>query len=63
MSYSNAVSVHSPFRDELVALINIHSRENESNTPDYILAKFLEDCLDAFDFATKLRDKHQGRIP
>lgn len=41
------------FRDELCNLINCHSRENGSNTPDFILAEYLTDCLEAFDKATK----------
>jgi hypothetical protein len=35
--------------------INIASAENRSNTPDFILAEYLTDCLDAFDKATKAR--------
>lgn len=37
------------FRRELAALINRHSRENASGTPDYILANYLARCLDNFD--------------
>ena len=40
---------------ELKGLINKHGRGNESNTPDYILAIFLDDCLRAFDNATTIR--------
>jgi hypothetical protein len=43
------------FRDELSALINKYSKENGSNTPDFILAGFLTDCLSAFDKATRVR--------
>ena len=42
----------SEFRKELETLINSHSMENGSNTPDFILADFLTDCLQAFDKAT-----------
>lgn len=45
----------SKFKDDLRSLINAHSKESGSNTPDFILAKFLEDCLDAFDFAVTKR--------
>lgn len=43
------------FRADLAAIINRHSRENASGTPDYILAKYLSDCLVAFDRATQHR--------
>ena len=42
-------------RDEIQEAINRHSAENGSNTPDFILASFLADCLDAFDRATNTR--------
>jgi len=43
------------FRDELEALINRHNMESGSDTPDFILAKFLADCLAAFDAAVTRR--------
>jgi len=43
------------FRKELTHLINRKSKENGSNTPDYILARFMNDCLIAFDHAVNLR--------
>lgn len=43
------------FREELQQLINKHSMENGSNTPDFILAKYLVMCLDAFDVTTNHR--------
>lgn len=36
------------FRDELEILINRHSMENNSDTPDYILANYVMDCLGAY---------------
>ena len=47
----------STFQIELERLLNIHSMENESNTPDFILAQYLKDCLDCFNAATKRRDE------
>ena len=44
------------FKKELTALINKASMENGSNTPDYILAEYLNDCLSAFDKAVKARE-------
>lgn len=46
------------FRKELASLINKHSMENGSNTPDFILAQFLTHCLRAFDFAIIERNKY-----
>jgi hypothetical protein len=37
------------FEKELASLINRHSLENGSDTPDFILARFLRQALDAFD--------------
>lgn len=44
------------FTDELCGLINRHSLESGSNTPDFILADFLFDCAEAFDRAVKTRE-------
>ena len=44
------------FGRELQALINKHSKENGSNTPDFILANYLKRCLNAFGVAVKERD-------
>jgi hypothetical protein len=49
------------FRKELQELINRNSKENGSNTPDYILAEYLENCLAAFDRAVNLREIWHGR--
>jgi len=43
------------FREDLETLINQHSRENGSDTPDWILAEYLMDCLNAFDLAVSRR--------
>lgn len=43
------------FRADLAAVINRYSRENGSNTPDFILADYLTGCLNAFDAATRAR--------
>jgi len=39
----------SKFEKELSAVINKYSRENGSNTPDYLLASYLNSCLLNFD--------------
>ena len=48
------------FRDDLQKLINHHSKENGSDTPDLFLADYLVACLGAFDAATKARDVWYG---
>jgi hypothetical protein len=50
----------SDFQKELASVINRHSRENGSNTPDFILATYLSACLDAFNDASKAREKWYG---
>lgn len=37
------------FANELLSLLNKHSKENESNTPDFILAEYLIGCLKVFN--------------
>lgn len=51
------------FRKELEVLINRHSAENGSMTPDFILAQYLVDCLGAFDKAVSNREAWHGRVP
>jgi len=46
----------SEFRKQLAGLINKFSRENASNTPDFILAQYLDGCLVAFDTAVQQRE-------
>ena len=56
------------FRKELEGLINRYSMENGSDTPDFILAGYMADCLDAmtdcldaFDTAMTAREMWYGR--
>ncbi len=51
----------SKFRKELETVINKHCQENGSNTPDFILAEYLESCLYSFDCAVNAREKWYGR--
>lgn len=41
---------------ELQNIINKHSKENKSNTPDFILAEYLNDCLKIFEKIINLRE-------
>jgi hypothetical protein len=49
------------FSEALAGILNRYSKENGSNTPDFILAKFLECCLAAFDGVTLDRERWYGR--
>ena len=45
---------------ELQGLINSECRENDSNTPDFLLAEFMMSCLDAFEFTSNKREVWYG---
>lgn len=49
------------FLEELQHLINRHSKEHTSNTPDFILAQFLLDSLVMFEIAIQQRERWYGR--
>lgn len=48
------------FQKKLEVLINQYSLENGSNTPDFILARYLDDCLQTFNTALKARNAWYG---
>lgn len=52
---------NSDFIKDLENCINKHCQENESNTPDYILAEFLNKCLSAWNDAICQRELWHGR--
>lgn len=49
--------VEDKFISELTDLINKHSKENDSNTPDFILASYINDCLLSYSNAIENRDR------
>jgi len=49
------------FKQELEILINKHSIENESDTPDFILANYIAMCLEAYNVTLKSREQWYGR--
>ena len=51
------------FKQQLEEILNRNSMENTSNTPDWVLAKYLYNCLQSFDIATQERDKWYGIAP
>lgn len=50
----------SVFVKELEYLINKHSKENDSNTPDFLLASYLDNCLKIFGQVVRARDSWYG---
>ena len=54
------MSTNSQFQKELTELINRHSMEEGSHTPDYILATYLWTCLQAFNRAMQDRTGWYG---
>jgi len=42
-------------KEDIRHAINRNSAENGSDTPDFILAEYLMDCLDAFDKTVQMR--------
>jgi len=49
------------FVDALIDIINCHSQENASDTPDFIFAQYMESCLAAFTTASQQREAWYGR--
>lgn len=49
------------FEERLSHLLNEFSKENASDTPDFVLANYLEQCLTAFNLATHRREQFYGR--
>jgi hypothetical protein len=49
------------FVKDIESTVNKYSKENDSNTPDFILAEFLRDCLHAWNASVTAREKWYGR--
>lgn len=48
---------------DIAEALNRACAENESNTPDFILAAYLIKALEAFDLAVRQRERWYGRSP
>lgn len=57
----NGIERQAEFEKELKSLVNRYSIENASNTPDYILAQYLVDCLAVYAAAVQKRETWFGR--
>ena len=55
------MSTMDAFEKDLEGLLNRHSRENESNTPDFVLARYLVGCLHAWNAGLTAREEWYGR--
>jgi len=55
--------IMSKLRKDIEHAINCNSAENGSDTPDFILAEYLTNCLAAYDKAVTAREKWYGREP
>lgn len=51
---------HDAFLEEIRHAINKHSIENESNTPDFILAAFVDDVMSAWNKTVAARSNWYG---
>jgi hypothetical protein len=59
----NVQKTKAGLEDTIRNALNRASRENASDTPDFILAQYLMDCLEAFEAATTARERWYGRLP
>lgn len=60
--YDQSVEQSTPnFEKELQHLLNRFSKENGSNTPDFILAEYLNNCLITYNKALQKRETWYGR--
>ena len=57
---TNPMRAKVTLESEMAHLINRHSLENGSNTPDSILAQYLYECLVVFNQTVKRRDVWHG---
>lgn len=64
MTENKYASKHEEFVGKVSAIINSLSLENGCNTPDFVLAEFLWDCLGAFDAASEHKEwlRNSGKI-
>lgn len=51
------------FELEIRHVLNKHSEDNRSNTPDFILSKYIIDCLDAYNSALRRRSQWYSENP
>lgn len=60
MTNPTPVQRYESFTEDLEHLINKHSIENDSDTPDYILARFLSNVLIEWNHANYARKQQKN---
>ena len=63
VTYRPNPDIPTGFEAELTNLLNQYCEENASDTPDFILAKYLTDCLAAWNRATVRRTAWYAPMP
>lgn len=57
----DSLDISASFKKDLQRLLNSYSKENGSNTPDFILAEYLVACLEVFNITIGARERWYGR--
>jgi len=60
--YGGELRDSNKFLREIADVINRTCVENDSNTPDFILAEYVKDCLDIFAKTSRAREKWYGKF-
>lgn len=60
--FDEGATAKTAFERDLEMLINKHSLENGSDTPDFVLAEFLNGCLRVFNGGVIERERFYGRV-
>lgn len=55
-------TVTASLEQRIAELINEFSNENNSNTPDFVLARYLTGCLENFHTCVNMREQWHGRM-
>ncbi len=56
------IATESSLQRDIRDVINRYSAENGSDTPDFVLAKYLVGCLEVFNAATVRREQWYGKV-
>lgn len=56
-TFNNSLLNRKTFEQELVSLINRYSKENDSDTPDFILSQFILETLETFNRSVRMRSE------
>ena len=68
IKFIKGTNVEQTFENELIHLLNKYSREQTSNTPDFLLAQYMIGCLELYERAVQSRegwtigDTHQFKL-